>query len=123
MASTRGCAGPVAGVRAMQPEAGDGFVSTGVVEELTERALTYLEAGYPMHFAGPAGTGKTTLALHVAAKLGRPVMLIHGDDEFGSSDLVGNDIGYRKIRSWSTIRPLGAQGGGRRCARCGSTTG
>ena len=25
-------------------------------------------------------------------------MLIHGDDEFGSSDLVGNDIGYRKNR-------------------------
>ena len=25
-------------------------------------------------------------------------MLIHGDDEFGSSDLVGNDVGYRKNR-------------------------
>ena len=25
-------------------------------------------------------------------------MLIHGDDEFGSSDLVGNDMGYRKNR-------------------------
>lgn len=86
------------GARAMQPEAGDGFVSTGYVEELTERALTYLEVGYPLHFAGPAGTGKTTLAFHVAAKLGRPVILVHGDDEFGSSDLIGRDIGYRKSK-------------------------
>lgn len=80
------------------PEASDGFVSTSEVQALTDRALTYLRAGYPVHFSGPAGTGKTTLALHVASKLGRPVTLIHGDDEFGSSDLVGNDYGYRKSK-------------------------
>ena len=78
------------------PEASDEFVVTPYVEELTERALAYLEAEYPVHFAGPAGVGKTTLAFHVAAKLDRPVVLIHGDDEFGSSDLVGRDAGYRK---------------------------
>ena len=71
---------------------------TPQVEELIERAFAYLDAGYPINLSGPAGTGKTTLALHLAAKFGRPVMLIHGDDEFGSSDLVGNDIGYRKNR-------------------------
>ena len=80
------------------PEAGDGFVVTPQVEELIGRAFAYLDAGYPINLSGPAGTGKTTLALHLAAKFGRPVMLIHGDDEFGSSDLVGNDIGYRKNR-------------------------
>jgi nitric oxide reductase NorQ protein len=80
------------------PEAGEGFVLTPAVEALADRALTYLEVGYPVHFSGPAGTGKTTLALHVASKLGRPVTLIHGDDEFGSSDLVGSDHGYRKSR-------------------------
>ena len=82
----------------IQPEAGEGFVITPQVEELIERASAYLEAGYPINFSGPAGTGKTTLALHLAAKSGSPVMLIHGDDEFGSSDLVGNDMGYRKNR-------------------------
>jgi gas vesicle protein GvpN len=80
------------------PEPSAEFVLTPYVREITERALTYLETGYPVHFAGPAGTGKTTLAFHVAAKLGRPVSLIHGDDEFGSSDLVGRDTGYRKSK-------------------------
>ncbi len=80
------------------PQASETFVVTPQIEELAERTLAYLDAGYPINLSGPAGTGKTTLALHVASKLGRPVMLIHGDDEFGSSDLVGNETGYRKNR-------------------------
>jgi len=78
------------------PEPSKEFVCTPYVQELTARALTYLEAGFPVHFAGSAGTGKTTLAFHVAARLGRAVTLIHGDDEFSSSDLVGRDAGYRR---------------------------
>jgi nitric oxide reductase NorQ protein len=88
-----GVQGPEANVL---PEASPEFVLTPYVQELTQRALAYLEVGYPVHFAGPAGTGKTTLAFHVAAERGRPVTLIHGDDEFGSSDLVGRHAGYRK---------------------------
>lgn len=80
------------------PEASDGFVSSPYVEDLTQRALTYLEIGYPLHLAGFAGTGKTTIAFHIAAKLGRPVILIHGDDEFVSSDLTGKDVGYKKSK-------------------------
>jgi len=72
------------------------FVVTSEVATITERALMYLNCGYAIHLAGPAGTGKTTLAFHIAAQLGRPVTLIHGNDEFGSSDLVGKDAGYRK---------------------------
>ncbi|MBI4758054.1 MAG: gas vesicle protein GvpN [Chloroflexi bacterium] len=71
------------------------FVETPTVRELTGRALAYLAAGFPVHFRGPAGTGKTTLALHVAAQLGRPVMLIAGDEEFATSDLIGGQYGYR----------------------------
>lgn len=78
------------------PEPSDAFVTTPFVENITQRALTYLQAGYPVHFSGPAGTGKTTLAFHVAAQLGRAVSLIHGDDDFSSADLVGQDSGYRK---------------------------
>lgn len=71
------------------------FVETPAVRELTRRALAYLAAGFPVHFRGPAGTGKTTLSLHVAAQLGRPVMLIAGDEEFATSDLIGGQYGYR----------------------------
>jgi gas vesicle protein GvpN len=78
------------------PEAGADFVVTPSVTSLTERALQYLRIGYPVHLAGPAGTGKTTLAFHVAAQLGRTVVLIHGNDDFNSGDLVGKDNGYRK---------------------------
>jgi nitric oxide reductase NorQ protein len=85
-----------AGEDSVQPEASDAFVLSPYVEQVTQRALAYLVAGYPVHFSGVAGTGKTTLAFHVASKLGRPVTLMHGDDEFGSSDLVGKDSGYRK---------------------------
>ena len=78
------------------PEQSEGFVDTPEIQEVTERALMYLQAGYPVHLAGPAGTGKTTLAFHVAAQLSRPLVLLSGDDEFGSSDLLGRDSGYRK---------------------------
>jgi nitric oxide reductase NorQ protein len=80
------------------PEASEEFVLTSYIQDLTERAFAYLEVGYPVHFAGPAGTGKTTLAFHVASQIGRPVILIHGDDEFGSSDLIGRDTGYRRYK-------------------------
>jgi nitric oxide reductase NorQ protein len=74
------------------------FVQTPCVQSIGERAMCYLQAGYPVHFSGPAGTGKTTMAMHVAAQIGRPVVLIHGDDEFAGSDLVGGQLGYRSTR-------------------------
>ena len=78
------------------PEASEQFVVTPFVKELIDRALVYLEAGYPVHFAGPSGTGKTTLAFHLATQWGRPVTLLQGNEEFVSSDLTGKDIGYNK---------------------------
>lgn len=72
------------------------FVETECVRGMTERALAYVGAGYPVHFRGPSGSGKTTLALHVAHRLDRPIALLCGDDEFGTSDLVGGRFGYRR---------------------------
>ncbi|MBI3780986.1 MAG: gas vesicle protein GvpN [candidate division NC10 bacterium] len=71
------------------------FVETRYVKDLTERAMGYIKAGFPVHFRGASGTGKTTLALHVASKIGRPVVMIHGDEEFTTSNLVGGEYGYR----------------------------
>ncbi|MGL5139277.1 MAG: gas vesicle protein GvpN, partial [Beijerinckiaceae bacterium] len=39
---------------------------------IESRALSYLRAGVPIHLRGPAGTGKTTLAIQIAARLDRP---------------------------------------------------
>lgn len=80
------------------PEASPGFVLTPSVDQVVNRAHLYLETGYPVHLSGPAGTGKSTLAFHLATKLGRPVTLVHGDHEFGTSDLVGRDNGINRSR-------------------------
>lgn len=72
------------------------FVTTPTIERLAMRALRYLQSGYSVHLRGPAGTGKTTLALHLADLLSRPIMLIFGDDEFKTSDLIGNQSGYTR---------------------------
>ena len=79
----------------LEPRPLPNFVETTAVKDVTERALAYVAAGFPVHFRGVSGTGKTTLALHIAAKLGRPVVMIHGDEEFSTSDLVGGEYGYR----------------------------
>lgn len=83
---------------AFAPKASDAFVTTPHIQRVTDRALAYMDAGYPVHFTGVAGTGKTSLAFHVAAQLGQPAVLLHGDDEFGRSDLVGSEVGYRKSK-------------------------
>jgi gas vesicle protein GvpN len=80
------------------PRPSEEFVATPEIEAITDRALAYMEAGYPVHFMGVAGTGKTSLAFHVAARLGQPAVLLHGDDEFGRSDLIGGEVGYRKSK-------------------------
>ena len=72
------------------------FVSTPSIERVATRALRYLQSGYPVHLRGPAGTGKTTLALHLADLISRPIMLLFGDDEFKTSDLIGNQLGYTR---------------------------
>lgn len=79
----------------IEPKPLSGFVETPYVKEITQRAINYIKAGFPLHFRGVSGTGKTTFAMHVASKIGRSVILIHGDDQLGTSDLVGGEHGYR----------------------------
>jgi gas vesicle protein GvpN len=71
------------------------FVETKYIKEITNRTLSYIKAGFPVHFRGGSGTGKTTLAMHIAGKINRPVVIIHGDEGFTTADLVGGEYGYR----------------------------
>jgi len=79
----------------LEPSPLPNFVETPYVRDVTERSLAYIAAGFPLHLRGISGTGKTTMAMHVASKIGRPVVMIHGDEEFSTSDLVGGEYGYR----------------------------
>lgn len=72
------------------------FIETPYLKDLTNRALAYLQAGYAVHFCGPAGTGKTAMAIHTADLLNRPMVLISGNDEYKPSDLVGGHSGLRR---------------------------
>lgn len=73
-------------------------IITPLLRGVVERALRYLQSGLPVHFSGPAGTGKTTLALHVAGLLGSPVTVLRGDEELTTSGLVGGIAGVRHRR-------------------------
>ncbi|MCP3032214.1 gas vesicle protein GvpN [Halobacillus sp. A1] len=65
-------------------------------KSLIQRSLRYLKTGYPVHFTGPSGIGKTTLALHIAKQRQRPVLLINGNKELSNEDLIGAYTGYRR---------------------------
>ncbi|OMP65927.1 gas vesicle protein GvpN [Domibacillus epiphyticus] len=70
------------------------IVQDAKTEDLLSRSLQYLKAGYPIHFTGPSGTGKTSIALALAKKRNKPVMLIHGNHELNNKDLIGDFTGY-----------------------------
>jgi nitric oxide reductase NorQ protein len=72
------------------------FVSTNFTKQIAQRALRYLQSGFAVHLRGPAGTGKTTLAMHLASLLGRPMVLIYGDEDLRSSQLIGSQSGYTR---------------------------
>jgi nitric oxide reductase NorQ protein len=74
----------------------DGYLLTPYLEQLVQRAKRYLEAGVPLHLRGPAGVGKTALALYLAAERGRPVHLVFGNEAFKGFDLAGSPAGYRR---------------------------
>lgn len=76
----------------------DHFVDAPDVKKLGNRIKLWLTAGYPVHLIGPTGCGKTSLAMHTARELGRPVVWINGDESVTTTDLIG---GYSQIEQES----------------------
>lgn len=66
-----------------------------ILKSIKSRALAYLRAGVAVHFRGPAGAGKTTLALQIASQLNRPTVLLTGDASFTAQNLIGSETGVR----------------------------
>ncbi len=83
-------------VTLIDPTPSPEFVDAPEIRRLRERALGYLSAGFAVNFAGPTGCGKTTLALSVAHALGRPIVLLNGNEDLSASGLVGSERGYRR---------------------------
>lgn len=79
----------------LNPQANDNFVETDYIKEITQRALGYIQAGFPIHFRGPAGTGKTTIAKHIAAQLQRPTVILHGDNDLNTTNMIGGEYGVQ----------------------------
>lgn len=74
----------------------DIFVNTAFFEEIISKTLKYIKAGFPVHFVGPSGIGKTSLALYIAKQFNRPVTIIRGHDELSNKDLLGYHYGMIK---------------------------
>ncbi|WP_216830685.1 gas vesicle protein GvpN [Alkalihalobacterium elongatum] len=66
------------------------------LESIVHRALTYMRAGYPIHFMGPTGVGKTELSFYLAHKLNRPCSYIQGNHELSNIDLLGGSTGFKQ---------------------------
>ena len=98
-----------------------GFVKTAFFEDIMTRTIHYMQAGYPIHFVGPSGVGKTSLALYIAKQFNRPVTIIRGHHELSNKDLLGQYHGISRkevidnyihsvYKSQQEIRPLWVHG-------------
>lgn len=74
------------------------FINNTEIQKLSERIKLWIKVGYPVHLIGPTGCGKTSLAVHIAKELGRPVVWINGDESLTTKDLIG---GYAQIKQES----------------------
>lgn len=70
-----------------------GFFENDEISSLLKRGVFYARAGIPLHFRGSAGQGKTSLAIAVAERLGRPVTIMTGNEWLTADDLIGKEVG------------------------------
>ena len=71
------------------------FVETNEVEKLKKRVKGWLSTNYPTHIIGPTASGKTTLAMAVAADLNKKIVWVNGSEAMSTEGLIGD---YTKIK-------------------------
>ncbi len=86
---------PLADPAEVEPEP---FIETDAVASLRGRITGWLEADQPVHLIGPTGCGKTALALSAAARRGRPVVWLNGDEAVDTAALVGSHAGGERYK-------------------------
>jgi gas vesicle protein GvpN len=74
----------------------ENYVVTDYIKTITNRAMLYLNNGFPVHLRGPAGSGKTSLAFHIARSLGKPIMFMGGSEHINDDNLIGGYSGLKK---------------------------
>lgn len=69
------------------------FFENDEVSAIVQRGLFYVRAGVPINFEGTAGQGKTSIAMQIARRRGRPISILTGNDWINSQDLIGRQVG------------------------------
>ena len=76
---------------------GRSFFIDDAIRRLADKAILYTRAGICVHLRGAAGSGKTSLALHIAEELGRPVTFLAGNDGLTTTDFMGREVGQSSV--------------------------
>jgi gas vesicle protein GvpN len=74
----------------------ENYVATNYIKSITNRAVLYLNNGFPVHLRGSAGVGKTSLAFHIARKFEKPILFISGSEQINDDNLIGGYSGIKK---------------------------
>lgn len=73
------------------------YVETPYLNHIIQRAMLYLDSGYPIHLRGSAGVGKTSTAIHIAGLIGNPVLFMSGSEGVNNDNLIGGFFGIRSM--------------------------
>lgn len=71
----------------------DSFVEDAATAAILARVIDFVMAGVCVNLSGPAGLGKTTLALRAAEEIGRPVSFMTGNQWLTTRDFIGREVG------------------------------
>ena len=93
----------------LEPRALPNFVETSFIQVVVDRALTHLAAGFPLQVRGALGTENTTPAMQGAGRLGRQVVMAHGNEELSASGPGGWGVRVPDEEGDRQLHPFGPE--------------